>query len=66
MPEIFTVAQATKRLGISRQRINALCKRYGIGTLLSPRLMVLTADDLNRLKARRKKAGRPPKSERSE
>jgi excisionase family DNA binding protein len=65
MPKHFTVAEVAEQLGVSRQRIHELCQKHRLGALmLRPRLMVLSFDDLKKLKAvRRKRAGRPPKSE---
>lgn len=65
---MMTIAQATEWLNThlkagerawSTQTVGNLCRRHGIGTLLTPRLRVLTVGEVKRLRVIRPPMGNP-------
>jgi hypothetical protein len=57
---LFTTGDAAAELGVSDRRIRALCATHDIGEMVTDRLRLLTAADVEKLKTVRKPPGRPP------
>lgn len=60
---MHTVQTAAAEIGVTAGQVREWCRRHKIGSMLTPRLRVLTAADVAALRkiARTVKLGRPPK-----
>lgn len=57
----LTVKQAAVKLGMQERYVRELCSRLDIGYLVNPRLRLLSAADLPKIKAVKRGKGRPKK-----
>ena len=60
--EIFTAAEAAKILGLSKESMRAYATRYGVGTKHG-RDWLFTKEDIEAIRSRRGKFGRPKTEE---
>ena len=60
-PKLYDVQDAAKFLGVSRERIQQLVSKHGIGQLIG-NTRVLTSEELQKLKAIPRTIGRPRKT----
>lgn len=56
----YTTTTAATKLNCHPETIKRHCRENGIGNLISPRLRILDAADLKRLRKLVQKRGRPP------
>lgn len=57
--DLHTTAQAARELGVSPQLVRRLAARYNLGTLVTPRLRLLSDADLDVMRRRETRPGRP-------
>lgn len=57
--DIFRTAQVAEMLGVSARRVRAIARQRNLGRYLVGRLF-FTADEVDNMRKRRPKAGRPP------
>jgi hypothetical protein len=63
MDPTFTVQSAAEEVGLTPARIRQICQRFNIGTMITPRMRLLSRPDVNSLRkiASQMKPGRPSK-----
>lgn len=59
-PALLTTKQVADTLGLTVQRVNALARARGLGTLLTPQMRVFTEDDVAAMRDR--PIGRPKRA----
>jgi hypothetical protein len=62
---MFTTEQVAEHFKVTPRNVRLLAKRTGIGTLLTPRCMIFTGEEIEQLRKARRPVGRPPKSSQS-
>lgn len=59
MTGLLTAAQVAEQLGISTHRVAELARSRNVGTLITPRMRLFTAEDVEAMRER--PVGRPAK-----